>query len=131
MGGSTQALVNQVLSGKNQQDPILLNASQSLPSPVGVYKLAKTVAGVITITLPAPIAGSQASGGDDGKFATFINAQAQVNIISAVGLLLSVGVSKDTITFTAGLVGEFVRLMAFNGKYIVMDIVTTGGGTLA
>jgi hypothetical protein len=68
---------------------------------------------------------------DDGKYITFINNQAQVNIISAVGLLLAVGVSKDTITFTAGLVGEFVRLMAMNGKYIVMDIVTTGGGTLA
>lgn len=130
-GGYEQAIQNQVFSGAQQMAPVLLNASQSLPSPVGVYKLAKTVAGVITITLPAPVAGGPEVNGDDGKVIVFINAQAQVNIISAVGLLLAVGVSKDTITFTAGLIGEFVRLMAFNGKYIVMDTVLTGGGTLA
>lgn len=131
MGAGTQALINQVLVGAAQKDPQLINANTTMGCPVGTLKLAKTVAGVITLTLTAPVAGAQSAGGDDGKEITIINAQAQVNIISAVGLLLAVGVSKDTITFTAGLVGEFVRLVAFGGKYIVMDTVLTGGGTLA
>jgi hypothetical protein len=125
MGGYTQALENQIFSGSQKLKAQLLVASQTLVSACGLYTLAKTVAGVITITLPIPAAA------DEGNVIVFVNAQAQANVISTAGLLLSVGVSKDTITFTAGLIGEFVRLMVVGGKYVVMDLVTTGGGTLA
>lgn len=132
MGGYTQAIQNQVFAGPQQPNIINLVASQTLPSPCGTYALAKTVAGVITITIPAPIAGPQSAGGDDGKISIFINNQAQVNILSFTGAtLLSVGVAKTTCTFTAGLVGEFIRVMSMGLFYIAMDIVTTGGGTLA
>jgi hypothetical protein len=122
-GGYTQALELQTLSGSNQWKPVTLVASQTLANPVGLYYLAKTVAGVITIVLPNPIAGV-----DDGKLVTIVNNQTQVNIVT--GAFLSVGVAKTTITFTAGLVGEFVRLMAVGATWVVLDIVTTGGGTL-
>lgn len=104
----------------------------TIPSPLGLYALAKTVAGVITATVPAAIAGPPTAQGDDAKQQIWFNNQTQANIVSFTGAnLLSVGVAKTTITFTAALVGEFARTMSFNGAYICLDIVTTGGGTLA
>lgn len=104
----------------------------TIQSPLGLYSIAKTVAGVITITVPAGVSGAPSAQGDDGKQQIWFNNQTQANIVSFTGAnLLSVGVAKTTITFTAALVGEFARTMSIGGVYICLDIVTTGGGTLA
>jgi hypothetical protein len=132
-GGYMQALENQVLGG-NMAFPVIpvVSTPITIQSPVGLYSIAKTVAGVITITVPAAISGAPKAGGDDGKLQIWYNNQTQANIVSFTGAnLLSVGVAKTTITFTAALVGEFCRTMSINGTYICLDIVTTGGGTLA
>ena len=123
-----QALLNQRISGW-QSFPVtpVVTTPITIPSPLGLYSIAKTVAGVITITVPAAIAVT-----DDGKQQIWFNNQTQANIVSFTGAnLLSVGVAKTTITFTAALVGEFARTMSIGGAYICLDIVTTGGGTLA
>lgn len=132
-GGYDQARLLQMVSGP-QGFPVIpvVTTPITIPSPLGLYALAKTVAGVITVTVPASIAGAPSAQGDDGKQQIWFNNQTQANIVSFTGAtLLSVGVAKTTITFTAALVGEFCRTMSFNGQYIALDIVTTGGGTLA
>ena len=132
-GGYGQAHLLQTFSGL-QAFPVtaVIATPITIQSPWGLYALAKTVAGVITVTVPAPIVGPPSAQGDDGKQAIWYNNQTQANIVSHTGAtLLSVGVAKTTITFTAALVGEFARVMSFNGLYVCLDIVTTGGGTLA
>jgi hypothetical protein len=132
-GGYEQAIQNQLYSGSPVFPVIpVVTTPISIQSPMGLYAIAKTVAGVITITVPAAVAGSPSAGGDDGKHQIWFNNQTQANIVSFTGAnLLSVGVAKTTITFTAALVGEFARTMSIGGAYICLDIVTTGGGTLA
>lgn len=124
MGGYTQALNAQTTQPTVKNAPVTLVASQTLVVTNGMYLLAKIVAGIITIAIADPI-----SGVDDGREVIFINNQTQVNIIT--GSFLSVGVAKTTATFTAGLVGEFIRLKASQGKWVVLDIVTTGGVTMS
>lgn len=127
-GGYDQARLLQMAAGLQQVPLILVTTTPiTIPSPVGIYSIAKLVAGVVTITVPAAITGV-----DDGKQQIWYNAQTQANIVSFTGAnLLSVGVAKTTITFTAALVGEFARTMSIGTAYICLDIVTTGGGTLA
>ena len=132
-GGYEQAKLLQLTAG-NAAFPVIpvVATPVTIASPMGLYAIAKTVAGVITVTVPAAIVGAPKAGGDDGKQQIWFNNQTQANIVSFTGAnLLSVGVAKTTITFTAALVGEFCRTMSFNGAYICLDIVTTGGGTLA
>lgn len=132
-GGYDQARLLQMSSGL-QAFPVtpVVTTPITIQSPQGMYAIAKTVAGVITVTVPAPIVGAPSAGGDDGKQIIWYNNQTQANIVSHTGAtLLSVGAAKTTITFTAALVGEFARVMSFNGFYVCLDIVTTGGGTLA
>lgn len=132
-GGFGQARLLQMTSGF-QAFPVIpvVTTPITIPSPLGLYSIAKTVAGVVTITVPAGIAGAPLVQGDDGKQQIWFNNQTQANIVSFTGAnLLSVGVAKTTITFTAALVGEFARTMSVGGVYICLDIVTTGGGTLA
>lgn len=132
-GGYDQARLLQMQAGFRGLPIIpVVTTPISIPSPNAFYALAKTVAGVITATMPAPIAGAASAGGDDGKEAIFYNNQTQANILTFTGAtLLSVGVAKTTVTFTAALVGEFIRILSFNGLYVAMDLVTTGGGTLS
>jgi hypothetical protein len=132
-GGYAQARLLELLPNNLAFQVIpVISTPITIQSPMGLYAIAKTVAGVITITVPAAIAGAPAAQGDDGKQQIWFNNQTQANIVSFTGAnLFSVGVGKTTITFTAGLVGEFARTMSFNGTYICMDLVTTGGGTLA
>jgi hypothetical protein len=132
-GGYDQARLLQ-MSGGFRGLPVVpvVTTPITIPSPNAFYALAKTVAGVITVTVPVPIVGAVSAGGDDGKESIFYNNQTQANIVSFTGAtLLSVGVAKTTATFTAALVGEFIRVLSFNGLYVALDIVTTGGGTLA
>jgi hypothetical protein len=131
-GGFNQAALLQMVSGPQAfPNTPVVTTPITIPSPLGLYSLAKTVAGVITVTVTTPIIGPPSAQGDDGKMVIWLNNQAQVNIVNhTASNLLSVGVAKTTITFTAGLVGEFCRTMSFNGFYIALDIVTTGGGTL-
>lgn len=127
-GGYEQARLLQMASGFRGLPVIpVVTTPITIPSPNAFYALAKTVAGVITVTVPAPIVGV-----DDAKESIFFNNQTQANIVTFTGAtLLSVGVAKTTATFTAALVGEFIRVLSFNGFYIALDIVTTGGATLA
>ena len=127
-GGYEQARLLQMAAGFRGLPVVpVVTTPITIPSPNAFYALAKTVAGVITVTVPAPIVGV-----DDGKESIFFNNQTQANIVSFTGAtLLSVGVAKTTATFTAALVGEFIRVLSFNGLYIALDIVTTGGATLA
>lgn len=132
-GGYDQARLLQMGAGLVAFPVIpVVSTPITIASPYGFYALAKTVAGVITVTVPAPIVGPPSTQGDDGKQIIWYNNQTQANIVSHTGAtLLSVGVAKTTITFTAALVGEFCRTMSFNGFYVCLDILTTGGGTLA
>ena len=133
-GGYDQARLLQLNSGEVPAFAVIpvVTTPITIASPCGLYAIAKTVAGVITITVPAPIVGAPSAQGGDGKQQIWYNNQTQANIVTFTGAtLLSVGVAKTTCTFTAALVGEFCRTMSFNGFYVALDIVTTGGGTLA
>jgi hypothetical protein len=132
-GGYDQARLLQMTSGQIPAFGVIpvVTTPITIQSPCGLYALAKTVAGVITVTVGTPVIGPPSAQGDDGKQVIWYNNQTQVNVINhTASNLLSVGVAKTTITFTAGLVGEFVRTFSFNGFFVALDIVTTGGGTL-
>lgn len=73
------------------------------------------------MTLAAPTAGSVETGGDDGKEIQVFSTTANAHTITATGLFQDGAGHVNLATFAAQL-GATVRLMAFNGKWIVLTL---------
>lgn len=89
------------------------------PHSAGLYQVNR--AGVDAMTLAAPTAGDSASGGDDGKEIHVFSTTAQAHTITATGLFQDGAGHVNTATFSAN-AGANIRLMAFNGKWIVLSL---------
>lgn len=108
----TQALPNIAL---------LAGATDAIdPHTAGNYVI--TTAGVDAATLAAPTAGSVASGGDDGKTIDVYSSTANAHTITATGLLETGAAAVNVATFAAD-AGAGLKLMAYNGKWIVKSSV--------
>jgi hypothetical protein len=119
MGGWTQALESQVASGPLSLGPNITNAAAVGANPInpvpGLVLL--TAAGVVTATLPLPIAGPPGVG-DDGKIICFISTTANAHTVTtpAGGLNKTLHIA----TFAAA-VGAYMWLVAFGGSWYVLN----------
>ncbi len=89
------------------------------PNVSATYVITKVGAGLFT--LAAPIAGPVSAGGNDGVSITISSRTPYNHIVSANGLIQSGTAYTNYITFPSFAGGE-VDLMAFNGKWIVMNL---------
>lgn len=89
-------------------------AAGAITNKNGIVTLAKTVAGVIAMTLGDPTAVT-----DDYKVLRIINAQAQANTVTSATSFGGGGTSFDVATFDAA-IGGTLSLMAYNGKWYVI-----------
>lgn len=90
------------------------------PHTAGRY-IVKGGGGADLMTLAAPTPGDSFAGGDDGKEIEVISQQASAHTITATGLFQDGAAHVNTATFAAQL-GASIRLMAFNGKWIVIKV---------
>lgn len=105
---------------------ILAGSADAIPPhSAGLYQVNR--AGVDAMTLAAPTAGSVETGGDDGKEIHVFSTNANAHTITATGLFQDGAAHVNTATFAAQ-IGANIRLMAFNGKWIVLTLqgVTMG-----
>lgn len=124
MGGELQAQVRSVLAGAAQVPSQSLTANTSLESSnPGVVGL--DGAGAITVTILAPVTGSEAAGGDDGKVLEFVAQTAHAHVIT--GPTNCFNGSTHICTFTAA-VANYLRLVALGGIWYVTDNIN---GTLS
>lgn len=79
----------------------------------GVVTIAKTVPGVVAVTLANPTAGD-----DDFKRLTIISNQTQANTVTVTGGFGNGGGGEDIAT-ASGVVGDTLDLMAYNGFWYV------------
>lgn len=79
----------------------------------GVVTLAKTVAGVLSVTIADPVAA------DNFKILRILNLQAQANVITSASSFGGGGTSFDVATFSAA-IGGTLTLMAFDLKWYVV-----------
>ena len=84
----------------------------------GVVRLAKTVPGVLAMTLANPTAGLSEDGGDDFKRLFIISNQAQANTVTVTGGFGNGGGGEDVAT-ASGVVGDTLALMAYQGYWYV------------
>jgi hypothetical protein len=80
----------------------------------GCVTLAKTVAGIMAMTLANPTADT-----DDFKVLHILNAQAQANYVTCTGGFGNGGSSYDVATFGAA-VGNTLTVMAYQGYWYVI-----------
>lgn len=107
------------LVGEETFVPTALSANGAInPSVSATYIITKSSA--LLGTLAAPIAGPVASGGNDGVDITISSSTPYLHVISAIGLLQTGTAAQNYITFPSYAGGE-VDLIAFNGKWIVMN----------
>lgn len=90
------------------------------PHTAGNYVINK--AGVDAMTLAAPTAGAISAGGDDGKIIELSSNTANAHTLTATGLLETGTASVNLATFAAQK-GAGLRLMAYQGKWIVKSSV--------
>jgi hypothetical protein len=88
------------------------------PALTATYVITKN--GALLDTLAAPIAGPLVSGGNDGVNIIITSSTPYEHIISAVGLLQTGTPAQNYVTFPQFAGGE-VDLMAYNGKWIVLN----------
>ena len=99
--------------------PTALTANGAInPALTATYVITKN--GALFSTLAAPIPGPLISGGNDGVNIIITSATPFEHIISAVGLLQSGTAAVNYVTFP-GFAGGEVDLMAYNGKWIVLN----------
>jgi len=97
-------------------------AAGAITEKHGAVTLAKTVAGVMAMTLADPTATT-----DDFKVLHILNAQAQANTVTSATSFGGGGGGKDVATFGAA-IGNTLTVMAYQGKWYVIG---TYGVTLA
>lgn len=79
----------------------------------GVVRIAKTVAGVVAVTLANPTVTT-----DDYKRLVIISNQAQANTVTVTGGFGNGGSGEDVAT-ASGVVGDTLELMAYQGYWYV------------
>lgn len=94
--------------------PLAVNGAIPVGPPLlsAAYQITK--AGVAAMTLAAPVAGA-----DDGKVILVESNTANAHTITATGLYQTGSASVNLATFAA-FAGAMVKLMALNGKWIVL-----------
>jgi hypothetical protein len=100
----------------NELQDIVANGAITIKS--GVVRIAKTVAGVVAVTLANPTTGAQEDGGDDFKRLTIISNQTQANTVTVTGGFGNGGGGEDVAT-ASGVVGDTLELMAYGGYWYV------------
>jgi hypothetical protein len=101
------------IEGQVSNTAAALAATASLQGAIPVqqhYTLGS--GGAITITLQTPVAGSQASGGDDGKVAMFSTLTAQAHVVQTAANKIQT--NKVTATSSAA-IGNFLMMVANGG----------------
>jgi len=107
-GGWELALQGQI-SGSAQA----LTTTQSLQGAIPLFQhYTLGSAGAITVTLPTPVAGAQANGGDDGKVALFSTLTAQAHVVTTAANKIQT--NKVTATSSAA-IGNFLVMVANGG----------------
>lgn len=91
-------------------------------------KLLIIKAGVCALTLAAPVAGDQASGGDDGKELTIISGTANAHTVTQTTPGFNNGSTSDDVATFGGAVGDGFSIIAYNGEWLVRELrnVTLG-----
>jgi hypothetical protein len=99
--------------------PTPLTANGAInPSLTATYVITKN--GAAALTLAAPIPGSIASGGNDGVNIIISSSTPFQHVITAIGLLQTGTAAVNYVMFPQFAGGE-VDLMAYNGKWIVLN----------
>lgn len=111
-----------MFQGPQQENVVVLSGSTDvLPVKSGTIML--TTAGVDATTLAAPVAGSAANGGDDGKVLTVVSTAAQAHTITTP--TNAINGNKHIATFAAAIANSIV-LQAYNGIwYMIAQIGIT------
>lgn len=97
--------------------PLSVNGAIN-PGVTATYVITKP--GALYMTLAAPIAGAISAGGQDGTNIIISSSTPYQHIISAIGLLQTGSAAVNYVDFPQYAGGE-VDLMAFNGKWIVLN----------
>lgn len=92
------------------QDPVTVAAASGAITSPGLVMI--TAAGVAALTLAAPIAGPQSSGGQDGMSVSFIAATAQAHTVTTPAN--KINGSLHIATFAAA-IGNAITFRAYNG----------------
>lgn len=126
-GGAADSFVADAVNKLPEGSLVVLSGSADAipPHSAGLYQVNR--AGVDAMTLAAPTAGSVETGGDDGKEIEVFSTTANAHTLTATGLFQDGAAHVNTATFAAQL-GANIRLMAFNGKWVVLTLqgVTMG-----
>lgn len=80
----------------------------------GVVRIAKTVPGVVTVTLAKPTADD-----DDFKRLTVISNQTQANTLAITAGSFGGGGGGEDLATASGVVGDTLALMAYQGEWYV------------
>ncbi len=100
--------------------PNPITAAGALPVQAATNLI--TNAAVTALTLAAPVAGAQNTGGQDYMTLEVISSTGYAHTLTATGLLQTGSASVNLATFAA-YAGANLTLMAFNGKWIVISAV--------
>ncbi len=103
--------------------PNTITASSALALPAnypGTYII--TNAAATALTLAAPTAGAQSAGGEDFKCIEVYSTTAYAHTLTATGLLQTGTAAVNLATFAAR-PGAGLRLMAYNGYWLVLSSV--------
>lgn len=106
----------------------LLTASGQLNAKQGVYYLQAANDSPMTIQIPAPTAGSSASGGDDGNQITFVSVDGLAHIIQSGSNgsppVHNINGADYRATFSGSPIGRVLTLHAYNGIWYTGSTVT-------
>jgi hypothetical protein len=100
--------------------PNPIAAAGALPVKANINLITNGAA--TALTLAAPVAGSQASGGQDYMTLEVISSTAFAHTVTATGLLQTGSANVNVATFAA-FAGANLNLMAYNGKWIVLSAI--------
>ena len=115
IGAPNNGLVRPVV--RTNVTPISVAATNYSLIPLnGILSL--YLAGAQAITLTSPVAGV-----DDGKTLLIISETAQAHTVTYTGGFGGAGSTKDVATFAA--IGDYLRIVAINGKWFVEGTNTT------
>lgn len=104
----------EVAAGVFHYDTQDIVANGAISILCGVVRIAKTVAGVVAVTLANPTATD-----DDYKELTIISNQTQANTVTVTGGFGNGGAGEDVAT-ASGVVGDTLKLMAYQGYWYVI-----------
>ena len=124
-GGAADSFLADAVNRQPDGSLLTLTGTADVLNPhvAQAYVITNASAADLT-TLAAPTAGDPTVGGDDGKILRVFSTTAFAHRVTCTGLLQNGAGNANSVTFPAQ-AGAVVELMAFNGKWIVLNV---GGG---